>query len=491
MELLNKNLLKNPAPARKIKIMQFGEGNFLRAFVEWILQDLNDKGAIDAGVVVVQPMPFGRVKELKDQDGLYTLRLEGIDGGKKVKKSRIINVIGDCLNPFTEYEKYLKYGESEDLQVIISNTTEAGIAVDPADTDFSECPKSYPGKLLALLKRRYDHFKGDKNKGLCIIPCELIDDNGDELYRCLTELAHINKMDAAFIEWLQTANHFTSTLVDRIVPGYPRNEIEEIQKETGYLDNNVVKGEIFHLWVLKKEPKIQAVLPADKTGLNVIFADDIHPYKQRKVKILNGSHTAMVPVAYLAGIDTVGEAVSDPVIGKFVRDFIFEEVNPTIALPKDEMTAFANSVIERYQNPYIRHELMSIALNSTTKFKTRLLPTLTDYVKIKGELPKHLLFAFAALVEFHKGKRGKEDIKLADDPAYLAHWKQLWANFNGDYKKLAKDVLGWKEAWDSDMNAIHPDICAVVAKYLEAMDTCGMKKSVDCFVAGGKDCCGT
>ncbi len=491
MELLNKNLLKNPAPARKIKIMQFGEGNFLRAFVEWILQDLNDKGAIDAGVVVVQPMPFGRVKELKDQDGLYTLRLEGIDGGKKVKKSRIIDVIGVCLNPFTEYEKYLKYGESEDLQVIISNTTEAGIAVDPADTDFSECPKSYPGKLLALLKRRYDHFKGDKNKGLCIIPCELIDDNGDELYRCLTELARINKMSAAFIEWLQTANHFTSTLVDRIVPGYPRNEIEEIQKETGYLDNNVVKGEIFHLWVLKKEPKIQAVLPADKTGLNVIFADDIHPYKQRKVKILNGSHTAMVPVAYLAGIDTVGEAVSDPVIGKFVRDFIFEEVNPTIALPKDEMTAFANSVIERYQNPYIRHELMSIALNSTTKFKTRLLPTLTDYVKIKGELPKHLLFAFAALVEFHKGKRGKEDIKLADDPAYLAHWKQLWANFNGDYKKLAKDVLGWKEAWDCDMNAIHPDICAVVAKYLEAMDTCGMKKSVDCFVAGGKDCCGT
>lgn len=491
MELLNKNLIKNPAPARKIKIMQFGEGNFLRAFVEWILQDLNDKGAIDAGVVVVQPMPFGRVKELKDQDGLYTLRLEGIDGGKKVKKSRIIDVIGDCLNPFTEYEKYLKYGESEDLQVIISNTTEAGIAVDPADTDFSECPKSYPGKLLALLKRRYDHFKGDKNKGLCIIPCELIDDNGDELYRCLTELARINKMSAAFIEWLQTANHFTSTLVDRIVPGYPRNEIEEIQKETGYLDNNVVKGEIFHLWVLKKEPKIQAVLPADKTGLNVIFADDIHPYKQRKVKILNGSHTAMVPVAYLAGIDTVGEAVSDPVIGKFVRDFIFEEVNPTIALPQDEMTAFANSVIERYQNPYIRHELMSIALNSTTKFKTRLLPTLTDYVKIKGELPKHLLFAFAALVEFHKGKRGKEDIKLADDPAYLAHWKQLWANFNGDYKKLAKDVLGWKEAWDCDMNAIHPDICAVVAKYLEAMDTCGMKKSVDCFVSGGKDCCGT
>lgn len=483
MEVISKKLFKKPQ--RKVKIMQFGEGNFLRAFVEWIIQDLNDKGAIEANVALVQPMPFGRVKELADQDGLYTLRLEGIDGGKKVKKSQVINVVGDCINPFTEYEKFLKYGESEDLQVIISNTTEAGIAVDPTDTDFSQCPKSYPGKLLALLKRRYDHFKGDKNKGLAIIPCELIDDNGDELYRCLTELAKINKMDEKFIKWMQTANHFTSTLVDRIVPGYPRNEIEDIRKETGYIDNNVVKGEIFHLWVLKKEPFVQKALPADSTGLNVIFADDIHPYKQRKVKILNGSHTAMVPVAYLCGIDTVGEAVNDPVIGKYVRDFVFDEVNPTINLPQDQMTAFANSVLERYQNPYIRHELMSIALNSTTKFKTRILPTLTDYVSIKGKLPQHVLFSFAALVEFHKGKRGNEDIKLADDPAYLAKWKQLWDNFGGDYNKLAKEALGWTEAWDCDMNAIHPEITATVAKYLEAIDTKGMKAVVECFVNGG------
>lgn len=480
MELISKKLFDKPE--RPIKIMQFGEGNFLRAFVEWILQNLNDKKAIDAGVVVVQPMPFGRVKELADQDGLYTLRLEGIDGGKKVKSSQVIDVIGDCVNPFADYEKFLKYGESEELQVIISNTTEAGIAVDPSDTDFSVCPKSFPGKLLALLKKRYDTFNGDRNRGLAIVPCELIDNNGDELYRCLTELAEINKMDAKFIEWMQTANHFTSTLVDRIVPGYPRNEIEAIQKETGYIDNNVVKGEIFHLWVLKKEPFVQKVLPADSTGLNVIFADDIKPYKQRKVKILNGSHTAMVPVAYLCGIDTVGEAVNDPVIGKFVRDFIFDEVNPTIDLPQDQMTAFANSVIERYQNPFIRHELMSIALNSTTKFRTRLLPTLTDYVRIKGELPKHLLFAFAALVTFHKGKRGAEDIALKDDPEYLAKWKELWEGFDGCYKCLAKKALGWTEAWETDMNAIHPEITVTVAKYLEAIGTKGMRKAVEEFV---------
>ncbi len=473
MEIISKKIYDKPE--RPIKIMQFGEGNFLRAFVDWIIQRLNDDGAINAGVAVVQPMPFGRVKELKEQDGLYTLRLEGIDNGEEVKKSRVIDVIGDLINPFEEYERYLAYGESEDLQVIISNTTEAGIAVDPTDTNLTECPKSFPGKLLALLKRRYDHFNGALDKGLAIVPCELIDNNGDELYRCLTELARINKMDEKFIEWLQKANHFTSTLVDRIVPGYPRNEIEEIKKETGYIDNNIVKGEIFHLWVLKKEPFVQKVLPADKTGLNVIFADSIKPYK--------------VPVAYLCGIDTVGEAVNDKTIGKFVRDFVFEEVNPTIDLPQAEMVAFANSVIERYKNPFIRHELMSIALNSTTKFRTRLLPTLEDYIRITGKLPQRLLFAFAALIEFHKGVRGNEKIALNDAPELLAHWAKLWAEFDGDYTALAKKALGWTEAWEVDMNTLHPDLTATVAKYLQAIDTKGMKAAVECFAGGCSGCC--
>ena len=464
--------------------MQFGEGNFLRAFVDWIIQNLNDNGAINSSVAVVQPMPFGRVADIAAQDGLYTVRLEGIDKGEKVKKSQIIDVIGDCINPFTDYEHFLSYGESEDLQIIISNTTEAGIAYDPADTDFTQCPKSFPGKLLALLKRRYDHFNGDMTKGLAIVPCELIDNNGDELYKCLTQLAEHIGYDKAFINWLHNANHYTSTLVDRIVPGYPKNEIDAIREECGYIDNNVVKGEIFHLWVLKKEPYIQSIFPADSTGLNVIFADDIKPYKQRKVKILNGSHTAMVPVAYLCGIDTVGEAVNDPTIGKFVRDFVFDEVNPTIDLPQDQMVAFATSVIERYQNPYIRHELMSIALNSTTKFRTRLLPPLTDYVRIQRKLPLHLVFAFAALCLFHKGKRGDEAIALKDDPALLEHWTKMWNECGTDYKKFAKEALGWKEAWEMDMNTIHPALADTVAGYLKEMEQKGMRAAVEEFVNG-------
>ena len=229
---------------------------------------------------------------------------------------------------------------------------------------------------------------------------------------------------------------------------------------------------------------MQKVLPADSTGLNVIFADDIKPYKQRKVKILNGSHTALVPVSYLCGIDTVGESMADPTIGKYVRDFIFDEVNPTIDLPQDQMTAFAESVIERYKNPFIRHELMSIALNSTTKFKTRLLPTLLDYVRIFGKLPEHLIFSLAAIIEFHKGKRGEQEIALKDDPSYLAFWHRLWADFDGDYLSMAKKVLAWEEAWDMDMNGIHPDIAAKVASRLEDMDKNGMRAAVERFVNG-------
>lgn len=464
---------------RPVKILQFGEGNFLRAFVDWILQDLNDKGVINANVAVVQPMPMGRVADLEKQDGLYTLCLDGIDKGEQVQSRQIIDVIGDFINPFEQYEKFLDYGRNEELEIVISNTTEAGIALDPSDTDLTKCPKSFPGKMLALLKARYDKFNGDMNRGLAIIPCELIDHNGDELKRILVELAKINKMDDKFIDWMTTANHYTSTLVDRIVPGYPRDNAAEICEKMGFQDNNIVKGEIFHLWVLQKEPFIQSKLPADKSGLNVIFADDITPYKQRKVKILNGSHTAMVPVAYLSGIDTVRESVSDPDVGKFVQGLVNDEIKPTIDLPKDQMDAFANSVIERFMNPFIRHELMSIALNSTTKFKTRLLQTYSDYRAKFGKSPKHILFSFASLCVFYKGKRGDEDIKLQDDQKYLDFWKQLWTKT--DYTDIAKTALCQKNIWEQDLSA-DDDNVAVVAGYIKNIVENGERAALKAFL---------
>lgn len=478
MKDLNKNNYKTTE--RPIKIMQFGEGNFLRAFVDWILQKLNDDGVINSNVVVVQPMPMGRVKELGEQDGLYTLCLEGIDKGEKVQSRDIINVLGDFINPFEQYDKYLSYAKSEDLEIIISNTTEAGIALDSSDTDFTVCPKSFPGKLLALLKARYDCFNGDMSKGLAIVPCELIDHNGDELKRVLNELAKINNMDDAFINWLNSANHFTSTLVDRIVPGYPRDTAKEICEETGFNDNNIVKGEIFHLWVLQKEAFVQEKLPADKSGLNVIFADDITPYKQRKVKILNGSHTSMVPVAYLCGIDTVREAVTDEDVGKFVQGLVNDEIKPTIDLPKDEMDAFASSVIERFMNPFIRHELMSIALNSTIKFKTRLLPTYNDYRRKFGKSPKHILFSLASLTVFYRGKRGDEDIALNDSPEYLDFWKKTWEL--SDFTEIAKKVLSASDLWEQDLAADEGNV-ETVAKYIENIVKDGERAALKSFLS--------
>ena len=472
------NRSNHKAVERPVKILQFGEGIFLRAFIVWILQNLNDAGVINADVAVVQPMPMGRVAELEKQDGLYTLCLEGIDKGEKVQSKQIIDVLKDFINPFEQYDKFLDYAKSADLEIVISNTTEAGIALDETDTDFTKCPKSFPGKLLAFLKARYDHFDGDASKGLAIIPCELIDHNGDELKRVMLELAKIKGMDEKFIDWISNACHYTSTLVDRIVPGYPRDNAAQICEETGFADNNIVKGEIFHLWVLQKEPFIQEKLPADKSGLNVIFADDITPYKQRKVKILNGTHTGIVPVAYLSGIDTVRESVEDEDVGRFAAELINDEIKPTIELPKDEMDAFANSVVERFKNPFIRHELMSIALNSTTKFRTRLLPTYNDYRRKFGKSPKHILFSLASLAVFYRGKRGDEDIKLADDPKFLEFWKEVWALT--DFDAMAKKILGASDVWEQNLD--EDDNAALVSGYLRDIVNNGERAALKAFL---------
>lgn len=472
------NRSNHKAVERPVKILQFGEGNFLRAFIDWILQNLNDAGVINADVAVVQPMPMGRVAELEKQDGLYTLCLEGIDKGEKVQSKQIIDVLKDFINPFEQYDKFLDYAKSADLEIVISNTTEAGIALDETDTDFTKCPKSFPGKLLAFLKARYDHFDGDASKGLAIIPCELIDHNGDELKRVMLELAKIKGMDEKFIDWISNACHYTSTLVDRIVPGYPRDNAAQICEETGFADNNIVKGEIFHLWVLQKEPFIQEKLPADKSGLNVIFADDITPYKQRKVKILNGTHTGIVPVAYLSGIDTVRESVEDEDVGRFAAELINDEIKPTIELPKDEMDAFANSVVERFKNPFIRHELMSIALNSTTKFRTRLLPTYNDYRRKFGKSPKHILFSLASLAVFYRGKRGDEDIKLADDPKFLEFWKEVWALT--DFDAMAKKILGASDVWEQNLD--EDNNAALVSGYLRDIVNNGERAALKAFL---------
>ena len=439
-----------------VKIMQFGEGNFLRAFVDWIVDEMNKKANFNAGVVVVQPMPFGRVKELSEADGLYTLYLQGINNGETVKSHQVIDCLEECLNPFEQYDRYLEYAKSEELEYIVSNTTEAGIASDPNDTDLSKTPNSFPGKLLAFLKARYDHFNGDASKGLEIIPCELIDHNGDTLKEILIKLANQIGMDTEFVNWVANANRYYNTLVDRIVPGYPRGEAEELWKQLGYIDNNMVVGEIFHLWVIDGEhvKELEKKMPTKEAGLNVLFVESIKPYKERKVKILNGSHTCLVPVSYLSGIDTVRETIEDKQLNKFVLDFIFNEVVPTINIPREQMDSYANSVLERYGNPFVRHELMSIALNSVTKYKTRILPTVLQNLNDLHHFPDHALFSLAALITFYRGLRGEETIRLADDQWALDMFKELWANFDGSKeacKNIANHVLSLESHWEVNL----------------------------------------
>jgi len=479
MENLSK--LIAPKTPRPIKVLQFGEGNFLRAFVDWILQTMNDQGKFHGDVVVVQPMPDGRVKELAMQDGLYTLLLQGVQDGKVVKHHQIIDVLSDFVNPFTDYAKYLEYAHSKTLEFIVSNTTEAGIALDKSDMDFSVTPKSYPGKLLAFLKERYDYFKGDASKGLEILPCELIDDNGKELQRVMNELAVLKGFDARFLAWLNEANHFHSTLVDRIVPGYPRNEIKEIEESLGYHDTCLVKGEIFHLWVIEGDERFQKKFPASDCGLHVIVTENIKPYKERKVKILNGAHTAMVPVAYLMGLDTVRESLEVPLVKQFVDAFWKKEVLPTVHLPAEEVRLFADNVAERFLNPFIRHELMSIALNSTTKYSTRILPIALDFYHVQKKIPHLCVFSLASLAVFYRGYRlNNEIIKLADSQVYLDFWAEAWKSVDSSLASvghLCDDLLAKEELFGKEFAEI-PGLKHELAQDIRDILDIGMEKAL-------------
>ena len=481
MKTLNSNLVNKAT--RPIQILQFGEGNFLRCFIEWIIQHMNDTGVLNSNVCVVQPLDFGRVDALKEQDGLYTVILEGLNNGESISQKEVINVIGDLLNPYRDYDKYLEYAKSEDLKYIISNTTEAGITLDVTDIDFSKTPNTYPGKLLALLKARYDHFNGSKESALNLIPCELIDYNGENLKKTLVALAEAKGFDEKFITWLSDDCHYFNTLVDRIVPGYPRADVDRFQSELGYVDNNMVKGEIFHLWVIEDHHNLKDEFPCDKAGLNVKFVESFRPYKERKVKILNGSHTCMVPVSYLYGIDTVRETMENPVMNKFVKEFIFNEVVPTINLPHDDMVDFANSVLERYANPYVRHELMSIALNSITKYKTRILPSVEENLQ-KGVFPKCALFSLASLICFYFGKRGNETIALSDNPEFLELFAGYKAQYDGSkssVETIVKDFLGMESHWETNCLA-DEKVINYVSEYLYKILTCGMKATLEEFV---------
>lgn len=461
------------------RIIQFGEGNFLRAFANWMIHEMNKKANFDAGVVAVQPINQGLIKMLNDQDGLYTLYLNGIKNGKAISEHEIIDCIQRGINPYENFADYLANAENPDLRFVISNTTEAGIAYN-ADDKLDDAPQSsFPGKLTALLYKRFQVFGGASDKGMIIIPCELIDNNGANLKKIILQYADDWNLGAEFVEWINEDNIFCNTLVDRIVPGYPRDKMDAITAELGYKDNLVVEGEQFHLWVIEGSESVKEEIPAEACGLNIVFTDNQEPYRTRKVRILNGAHTSLVPVGYLYGIDKVRESLEDEVVGGFLKDAIFNEICPTLDLSKEELEQFSNDVLDRFRNPYLEHALISISLNSTSKFKTRVLPSVLEYIKRKGALPKHLLFSLAALIAFYKGDRNGEAIAIKDDQSALDFFATQWAT--GDISGVAKATLANTDFWGVDLTQFE-GLEATVTENLENIINNGMKAALQAFV---------
>ena len=483
MELLNKE--KTGKKERPVKVLQFGEGNFLRGFVDYMIDIANEKGYFDGDIVLVKPIEFGTLERLHRQDCQYTVSLRGIVDGKPTVQNRIITSVTDAVAAVEDYEKYSAYARLDTLRFIVSNTTEAGIVYDENDRLEMTPPHSYPGKLAKFLYERYQHFDGALDKGLIMLPVELIDDNGIHLKECVLAQADNWGLEEGFKTWLNEACVFTSTLVDRIITGYPREEAAKLWEEWGYEDDNIVTGEPFALWVIESDKDISGELPLPAAGLPVIFTDNQKPYKQRKVRILNGAHTSFVLASYLAGNDYVLESMQDKLVFDFMYHTIYDEVIPTLTLPRQELEDFAQAVITRFNNPYVKHALLSISLNSVSKWRARCLPSLLGYVEKTGKLPAHLTFSIAALMAFYSateregkaliGKRGDGTYQILDDEAVLAFFA---ANCEKDTAEFVNCYLSNTEFHGQDLTQVE-GLAKQVTAYLDDIRTLGMRKAME------------
>lgn len=379
------------------KIIQFGEGGFLRGFADWMLQIVNENTDFNGKVVVVQPIEKGMCDLLTAQNCEYTHICRGLEGISQKK----INVISRCVKPYDDFDEYISLAENIDLRFIISNTTEAGICFSENDKITDRPAKTFPGKLTQLLRKRFDLGL----PGFVFLPCELIDKNGENLKTCILKYADLWGFDGGFKAWLENENIFCSTLVDRINTGFPKDENFEL----GYEDKMINTSEYFHLWVIEGYNNLFSEIPFDKCGLNVILTDKLEMYHTRKVRILNGAHTSLVPYALLEGFDTVKSCLDDEKMNKHIRKCVYDEIIPTLDLPEDELTEYADNVMKRFANPYIKHYLSSISLNSVSKFKVRVLPSVKEYIKRFDKMPKTLIFSFAKLIEFYRTDMANDD----------------------------------------------------------------------------------
>lgn len=421
-------------PERTEKIIQFGEGGFLRGFVDWIIQLTNEATDFNAGVVVVQPIEKGMCAKLEEQNCVYTHIMRGMKGGVPKTEKKIVDSITRTVEPYVDFEAYLALAENKDFRFVVSNTTESGIAFSGEDRPENAPYVTFPAKVTLLLKRRYDLGL----PGFIFLPCELIDKNGETLEKYVLAYAKLWGYDEGFINWIEEENTFCNTLVDRIVTGYPRNEKIDLD----YEDQMLNTSELFHLWVIQGPQSITEEFPFDQAGLNIIVTDELEKYRTRKVRILNGAHTAMIPYAMLEGLETVGDCMKDEKMSAFVKACVYEEIIPTLDLPKEELLDYADNVFERFENPFIRHLCASISLNSVSKFRVRVLPSLLTYIERKKEMPQHLLTSFAKLIQFYKEGTPNDDEKV------MAFMKE----------KSVVEILANTDFWGVDLSFLTREI---------------------------------
>ncbi len=466
------------------RVLQFGGGNFLRGFVDWILDEYNEKTNSDLGVVVVKPTERGDYQEWRDQDGLYHILTKGLKNGEVIDESRLVSCISRIIHPYHDWTAYLATAEQSDIRYIVSNTTESGIRYAEEDSLDDSPPREFPAKLTHWLYHRYEYFDGDPDRGCIIIPTELLIDNGVLLRDTIVRCAEAWELGEGFIDWITSANTFCNTLVDRIVPGVAPDARADAWAAVGYEDQMITQGEPYHLFAIEAPQSVRDELPLDQIGLNIIYTHDLTPYRQLKVRILNGTHTTLVPVAYLYGLDAVRESMEDEVTGAFIHRALHTEILPSLQFPQSELEQFAADVVDRFKNPFIHHRLISISLNSISKFKTRVLPSLMVHID-RGSTPKHLIFSMAALLYFYRGRRGDEEIVLKDDPVAIDFLSDLWGKHaSGEIgvNDIIDEVLSWEYAWAQDLRQ-HKVLQAYLSSSLTSIVDLGPKKALEQFMS--------
>lgn len=464
-----------------IKVIQFGGGNFMRAFTDYVIDKLNKDANFNAGIANIKVTPSGSsFHTFEDQDNLYTLFTRGVKKGQTIDHKQLISAIQKSINPYEDYQDFIDLAKEEELQFIFSNTTEAGIVFDESENELvNNAHKNFPAKVTALLYKRFKHFNGNPEKGLTIIPCELIENNAIILKKYILDYANLWNLEPEFSSWIEESNSFHNTLVDRIVPGFPKDDLETYTEQLDYNDELIVVAEAFLFWAIEGDQALLNKIPFNNTNENILIVDDIQPYRLSKVRILNGAHTAMVPFSIMMGIETVKNAIDNTTSGDFIKKVVYDEIIPILNLPKTELEEYAEDVFDRFRNPFIKHHLSSIALNSISKFKVRVLPSLLEYVEKFNALPKNITFAFACLLRFYKGTWNNEILPVNDDEEIVKEFEKIWNSTN--YNEISTLILQNKSFWDQDLTEVD-NLKNEIAQALELIDEQGIEKAYSTYI---------